>query len=269
MEISGLNSFNIYSNYKVLPQKNLNFCGKTGYKQPQKIAVLNKNSNGSKFFGVDSYANIYAQILNHCSLIKLMEKDKGIKTHIIEPATVNLDDELCLKKRKFMLWNGYKPRHAPKNSLTNAISELRKAGAARFNISGSAFGNCAHTIGLVTDNKTNTLYILDSLGEHNPQMKAYHKKLKNLFDGKEYFHPEKDETQKPFNRILFNNTSQQSLDEYTCNNWTIANIEALINALNKGQKISCKEALDNILPKNINKILEAQKKYVLENEFIL
>lgn len=56
----------------------------------------------------------------------------------------------------------------------------------------------------------------------------------------------------------FNRKNQQSMTEITCNHWTFANIESLIKALKSGKKIQNSIALDSVLPKDINKVLNEQ-----------
>ena len=70
---------------------------------------------------------------------------------------------------------------------------------------------------------------------------------------------------KEIKKIIFSNKHQQNPNEYTCNNWTIANIEALQHALQEGKTIINTQQLNAVLPDNINKILQEQHNYVLAN----
>ena len=55
------------------------------------------------------------------------------------------------------------------------------------------------------------------------------------------------------------------MNEFTCNNWTMANLEALQKALKEGKTIDSVEKLNEVLPDNINTILQEQYEYVLRN----
>ena len=71
--------------------------------------------------------------------------------------------------------------------------------------------------------KTKTLFCLDSLSNLCKQVKEYQDILKN-----QIFNSPNVEIKK----IIFSNKYQQCTDEYTCNNWALANIEALQKPLN-------------------------------------
>jgi hypothetical protein len=52
------------------------------------------------------------------------------------------------------------------------------------------------------------------------------------------------------------------MDEYTCNNWTHANLDAVMNYIKSSpEKDLTPEVLDKILPEDINKILDNQYIY--------
>lgn len=62
---------------------------------------------------------------------------------------------------------------------------------------------------------------------------------------------------------MFSNKPQQTLEEYTCNNWTHANLDAVIEYLKNGKdKELTPEVLDKILPKDINAVLKQQFLYI-------
>ena len=114
----------------------------------------------------------------------------------------------------------------------------------------------SHTIGILFDKESKTLFCLDSLSNFCKQVKNYQETLKNHI-----FNSPNGEIKK----IIFSNKHQQNLDEYTCNNWTIANIETLQKALKDGKKIYTTKDLNDVLPNNINSILNEQYKYLLNN----
>ena len=108
----------------------------------------------------------------------------------------------------------------------------------------------------VYEPKTKTLFCLDSLSNLCKQVKKYQEILMNKI-----FNSPNGEIKK----IIFSNKPQQYVNEYTCNNWTIANIEALKMALKQGKNIDSTEKLNEVLPDDINEILSKQYKYVLKN----
>ena len=131
---------------------------------------------------------------------------------------------------------------------------------ARLTFDGKFFGENgepdSHTIGILYEPKSKTLFCLDSLSNLCKQVREYQEILKN-----QIFNSPNGEIKK----IIFSNKHQQNMDEYTCNNWTIANLEALQKALKNGKKINSTEDLNKILPNNINTILQEQYEYMLKN----
>ena len=89
--------------------------------------------------------------------------------------------------------------------------------------------------------------ILDSIPESYPEIKNCHERLVKFLG----LNP-KD--------VIFANKPQQTLEEYTCNNWTHANLDAVINYLeNDGiNKELTPKVLDKILPEDINRVLGQQ-----------
>lgn len=230
-----------------------------------KKVPLNVKGKGCRFFGVDSHENIFSKLFNHASLARIMERDKGIKAAFRGLNFLNVEDAQNLRANKEKLWVGYKPLGAKTNAWAQGITVLRAAGAARMNIySPTLFGDSVHTIGLVVDNKTNTLYVLDSFG-NTGVVRGYHDKITKLFDGKKYCSMKEIHAPEPFSRIIFSKKQQQTFNEYTCNNWTFANIESLVSALRSGKIINNDRELDKYLSDDINKILETQRRYVIKN----
>lgn len=113
-----------------------------------------------------------------------------------------------------------------------------------------------HTIGVLYDQKSKTLFCLDSLSNLCKKVKKYQNILKTHI-----FNSPNGEIKK----IIFSNKPQQNWNEYTCNNWTIANLEALQKYLKSGAQIHDTKELNAILPDDINFILSEQYKYVLKN----
>ena len=111
---------------------------------------------------------------------------------------------------------------------------------------------------MVVDSKTKNLYILDSLSNKFDKVSLYQDFLKIIFS-------HKGNRKYKFNKIIISNKFQQRQNELSCNPWAIANIEAVQNALKNGKKIRTTEELNEILPNDINKILQEQQAYVLEN----
>jgi len=214
--------------------------------------ILDKNSDASRFFGVTSRDAVNDRLYAQARLSRLKCKEQNIMETLIKNQ-FNIDDINDLLSARNSLWE------------TDKINKLWDKGASRFTFAGNFFGKDAygrdevHTIGLVVDKNTKTLFVLDSLPASDPSVLAYREKLKSFL-----FTPNKDEQLK-FDKIIFSTKYQQSNNEYTCNNWTHANIEALQKELKTGRKISTSEELNEILPDNINTILEEQKNYLLKN----
>ena len=120
----------------------------------------------------------------------------------------------------------------------------------RLTVSDKLFGKNGkegtHTIGLFKNE--NQLYIIDSISEeNNKEVKKFHQTLKQILGVKD---------------VIFTTKPQQSLEEYTCNNWTHANLDAILKHEKNGNKKWNKETLHSILPNDINKILEEQQEYI-------
>lgn len=225
---------------------------------------LDKVSDACKFFGVDNVTNVFKQLKNQCILTDLKTKELGINKSFMHGTCINFANKDTLIKAKDRIWNGYTREKNGLATVHSGIEELRKNGVARITLYGKLYGKFgkvgSHTIGLVYDNKSNNLYIMDSLGENLPTIKKHHKILKSLFTA-----DSAKSQDKAFNDIIISTKKQQKYNQYCCNNWTFANIEALKNALNKGEVISDSNSLNKILPNDINKVLEEQQKFVQKN----
>ena len=226
---------------------------------PQK---LNKASDSCKFFGVDNVKNVFKNLKNQCLLTDLKTKELGIPKSFMHGTCINFAHKETLIKAKDRILNGYTRERNGISKFYSGINELKENGVARITVYGKLYGKMgkegSHTIGLVYDKNSNNLYIMDSLGENLPTIKKHHKILKSLFT-------QTNSDKQPFNNIIISSKKQQKYNQYCCNNWTFANIEAVQNALKKGETISDSASLNKILPDNINKILDEQQEYVQKN----
>ncbi len=215
-----------------------------------KERVLDVNSEASIFFGVDSRENLANKLENHIRLIFLKSKNNQMLAALFKRVYFSVDNPKSMEKAWQSLWN-----------IRNGsqFEKLYEA-PARLTFDGKFFGENGkadtHTIGLLFDKDSKTLYVLDSLPNFIEEVKKYQEALKyNIFNCKN----------NEIKNIIFSNKHQQNYNEYTCNNWTIANIEALKSALDKGMKIDSTEKLNAVLPDNINKILKEQYEYVISH----
>lgn len=213
------------------------------------VPLLDPNSEAAKFFGVTGVDALFNRLGAQVQLGVLKSHDENFLNYLTRNRW-DIDNPTNLIKGNFDLW--YK--------LNPEINNLWEKGAARFTVQSKMFGigeqSGYHTIGLVADKETKNLYVLDSFCELVPEIKRFHNILKSqIFTPP--FHP------KGFKEIIFSSKPQQRPGEYSCNNWAIANIEALRNALKNNQKITNSKELNAVLPDDINKILEEQYKYVL------
>lgn len=207
---------------------------------------LNKESMESKFFGVDSPRNIlnslrHQELLNRANRAWEASGKKGKIVSSKRVYSINNTDEIINSLNE------------KQNTGISFIEELKKEGAGKITFRDEIFGKNilggTHTIGFVYND--NRLYILDSLGEDTKKQKIFHTKLKEIF------------YRSGFENIIFSTKDQQSYDEYTCNNWTFANIKSTLTAIH-GRKeiIKTSRDLDKILEDDINKILNEQYKCV-------
>ena len=208
---------------------------------------LDKTSEECKYFGVDSYEHIAEKILNHDKLYKAKEHwcfnwDTGQILNI----SVSISKR-GIKKFKDFFTETLQTRQC----AWSRFREFNSQHAARMTCYSEIFGKdpygypAPHTIGLVSNN--GNLYILDSLGEQVPQIKEFHAILNEVFKDFGY------------KKIIFSTKPQQPMTEFTCNNWTYANIETTLKAIfEKRMNIESAEELNKILPEDINKILKEQ-----------
>lgn len=213
--------------------------------------ALNINNKASKFFGVDSRQNVLKKLENHINLALQKCKDSGILPSFPRRAFFSVDEPKTLANAWEHIWS---------KSKGKKFEELLNK-PARLTFDSKFFGESgfmdSHTIGILFEPKTKTLFCLDSLSNFCKQVKEYQKILK-----KHIFNCPNCEIKK----IIFSNKHQQNMNEYTCNNWTIANIEALQQALKSGKRITNTKELNAILPDDINKILQEQYDYLLQKE---
>jgi hypothetical protein len=191
---------------------------------------LNKSSIYCRFFGADNADNVQRHLDNQMALSWFKRKEQNIvrfPSYSIDTA----EDILANQK-----------------DTDRRIEKLKTHKVGRWTFLSNVFSHNGeqgtHTVGLVYDR--DTLWILDSLSEANKEVKQYHKIFRNIFG-------------KYAKEIKFSEKPQQTMDEYTCNNWTHANIDAVL--AHKGTPLN-KEVLDKILPDNINTILESQHNYI-------
>lgn len=209
---------------------------------------LDKYSDASIFFGVDSRQNVSEKLENHIRLALNKSLDSGIIPSFPKRAFFSVDKPKTLSNAWNHIWG-----------IKRKFDQLLEK-PARLTFDGKFFGEngeeSSHTIGILYDQKSKTLFCLDSLSNLCKQVRQYQEILK-----KQIFNAPNGEIKK----IIFSNKHQQNPDEYTCNNWTIANIEALQEALKGGKKIETAKELNDVLPNNINSILNEQYKYLLNN----
>lgn len=211
---------------------------------------LNRQSEASLFFGVNDRQSVYQKLENHINLALLKSKDVGIISSFPRRAFFSVDKPKTLENAWNHIWTKLKGRK---------FDELLKS-PARLTFEGIFFGqngtSGTHTIGILYDQKSKTLFCLDSLSNLCKKVKEYQYILKT-----QIFNSPNGEIKK----IIFSNKPQQNWNEYTCNNWTIANLEALQKHLKTGAKINNTNELNAVLPDDINFILDEQYKYVLKN----
>lgn len=198
------------------------------------FSPLKRDSLYCAYFGGDSAKNVQKQLESQMSLSWLKAREQNLVT--FPPITLSGEPET--------------------KSIKKALNKLKEQGFGRMTVTDKLFGHYVeegtHTIGLVHNGgKFGGKYIiLDSIPETYPQIKDYHARLiKHLG-----LNPED---------VMFSNKPQQTLEEYTCNNWTHANLDAVIEYLKNGKdKELTPEVLDKILPKDINAVLKQQFLYI-------
>ena len=207
----------------------------------KKRPTLNSGIDPKKFFGLESY--------------KKMSREK---TEVLFTYLKNFE----FGSSFFNVECSQKYSNNDIKNLTDLFKNLKPDfGCTKITFNEECFKGSFHTIGFVRDK--GILYILDPLG-HNKNVDSgilnFHTRLKNVLSAY------KKDTK--LEKILFNTKTQQSVDELTCNHWAYANIEALISSLKTGKSIKTNEALDSVLPFDINKILNEHKDFVLNRHLI-
>ena len=191
---------------------------------------LDRYSIACDYFGADSAKHIQYRLDNQMALSWLKTRDQNL-VHF-PPVVLSETPET--------------------KSVTKALNKLQEHGFGRLTITDKLFGNCVeegtHTVGLVYNN--GKYIVLDSLPESYPEIKDCHERLVKFLG----LNP-KD--------VMFSNKPQQSLEEYTCNNWTHANLDAVIEYTKTNGKDAelTPEVLDKILPEDINRVLGKQYIY--------
>ena len=206
---------------------------------------LNKASKACKYFGVDNPRNILLNFQHHKQLDELNRFIKTQDSDSIEVVSLgvvplkDVDKTEILSNEKFSLIipDKAKPVRAAKITFLDKIF-------------GNGLANEFHTVGLVA--KDDCLYVLDSLGEQNNKLREFHLKVNELF------------LKFGFKNIFFSTKAQQSFDEYTCNNWTYANINSFVAQFLRGDnQIQSSDDLNKILREDINTILKEQYKAIV------
>ena len=195
---------------------------------------LNKSSFASYYFGVRSADEIQNKLENQMALTILKTRDENL---------VNFAPLFALNSSPEI-------RHV--NKFMNKLQENK---FGRITFLDKTFGengqNGNHTIGMVYHK--GKYIILDSIPESYPEIKECHEKLLKCLrlDPKD---------------VIFSEKPQQTLEEYTCNNWVHANLDAVFDYLsNEGSDSDLTpEILDKILPEDINKVLEQQVDYTVK-----
>lgn len=193
------------------------------------VPKLYAHSMACNFFGANSLANIQKKINNQMGLTWLKTRDEDL---------VNFPQAFI----------SYGPKD---KKISKAFNKLKEKGFGRLTVFDKLFGNGTkdgtHTVGIVYHKVK--YYILDSIPETYSEIKDFHRRLINFLK----LNP-KD--------VMFSNKPQQSMTEYTCNNWTHANLDAVMNYIKHyPEKDLTPEVFDKILPENINKILDEQYIY--------
>lgn len=192
---------------------------------------LHRYSVATDYFGVYSAKGIECRFDNQMALTWLKTKEQNLENFppIVLSGTVNM------------------------NRVQKSFNNFLQKGFGRLTITDKIFGDGinegTHTVGLVSHK--GKIYILDSLPETYPEIKDCHERLVGFLG----LNP-KD--------VVFSNKPQQTMEEYTCNNWTHANLDAVMNYLkNSPEKDLTSEVFDEILPVNINNVLTSQREYTI------
>jgi len=217
---------------------------------------LDRMSKECNFFGVDSWGNLITKLENHrqLSIVKSSWRVEGRQGRIVSMPPISLDDPSGFKIGKENLYQSFSPQT---ESSGNFINELNRQKTGKITFYSKEFfgitpiGNMAHTVGLVSNH--DNLLVIDSLGEGTIQQKNFHKKIKELFADAGY------------KNIIFSTKTQQPIDDLTCNNWSYANIESVINYIvkNNDVKINSSNELNKLLKEDINEILREQMNVVI------
>lgn len=200
----------------------------------KEVRPLNKNSYYCDYFGVNSAKNVVRRLHNQMALTWLKTREQNLENF---PQIIF-------------------PNNQPSTYLEKSLNRLKEKKYGRVTVTDKLFGKNGkggtHTIGIVYHK--GKYIILDSIPETNKGIREYHENLIKELGVKR-------------DKVLFSNKPQQSMKEYTCNNWTHANLDAVRNFLeNKGKdKEITQEILDKILPEKIDNVLQEQYLYINHN----
>lgn len=188
------------------------------------IPSLDKTSEECEFFGANSRENVDSKIVNQLCLTVLKTQEENI----VNFPNTSIHDIICGQNLE---------------KLKKPIEDFMEKGVARWTLYNN--DGDQHTIGLVK-HKDN-IYVLDSLAGYYEDFNIANKAFSNFLKC----------------NVVFSKKHQQKNDEYSCNNWTHANIDAVLAAIREDRLTP--DNLDDILPNDINKILSEQKDYVTKN----
>ena len=215
---------------------------------------LNFNAPATKFFGVDNLENLnnFESMVNHIKLNEEMAKlhcYSGRCTDIEHFKKLFFDMPYCNGS-----WETAIDMCTPHFPIGYSGIKMTFTG---YKFNGK---NALHSIGFIRDGK-GQLFILDSLGNTTQEAQSFHKKLADIILENEKGVPN------GIRKVIFNSKVQQMADELTCNNWTMANLKAVRDALDRGKYIRTTEELDRILPNDINKILQEQMELAMKSNY--
>ena len=193
---------------------------------------LDKNSKYCKFFGADSPENVQNQLENQIALSWFKRKEQGIVK--FPSYSIDTTEEIA-ENQKIM---------------AKCINKLKEKHIGRWTFMSDIFPNNGekgtHTVGMVYDK--DTLWIIDSLSDIGA--KTYNKQLRQLLEPH-------------VKTVKFSAKPQQNIDEYSCNNWTHANLDSIIKYKKENKSAELTEKiLDKILPTDINSVLKEQHDYL-------
>lgn len=209
----------------------------------KRLPKLDKGSRECHYFGVDSAENIENCLGNQIALTWLKVDEQKLE---------NFPPVILSKTFDIPHYSAPVDSNSLPMRIAESMYNLKEKGVGRLTITDKLFGkngmDGTHTIGLVYHN--GKYVFLDSIPQTYPEIKNYRERLVKFLG----LNP-KD--------VVFSNKPQQTMEEYTCNNWTLANIDAVLDFWKAGGKDKdlTPQVLDEILPENINEVLSQQYEY--------